>query len=188
MLLTSGVFKCIFVFLGNCFSIITKHAGYHSLLVHICLVRTGIITYIWPFSPNLFIWKAIFWYFFFHLSLISFKFIWIVGLLFSDMWVIFDTVSFNCFHFQYSSYIEPGRRRWEEMFKIMDLVWRFFVRFWALESTCSPMSVLHCPLLVCFTMAYIWSTPWPHFLFLFPPHSHWSALLSIQWENWGQTA
>lgn len=95
-------------------SIIPLHAGYHRLLVHICLVRMGITANMWPFSPNLYIWKV-----FFRLPLISVKFIWFFGLLFSDMRVILDTVCLNCFHFQYEGYIEPpGRRRREETFKI----------------------------------------------------------------------
>lgn len=41
-------------------SIIPLHAGYHRLLVHICLVRMGITANMWPFSPNLYIWKVFF--------------------------------------------------------------------------------------------------------------------------------
>lgn len=92
----------------KCINIIPLHAVYHRLLVHICLVRMGITANMWPFSPNLYIWKV-----FFCLPLISVRFICFFGLLFSDMRVILDTVRLNCFHFQYEGYIEPpgGRRR-----------------------------------------------------------------------------
>lgn len=112
------------------FSIIPLHAVYHRLLVHICLVRMGIIANMWPFSPNLYIWKVFF------VSLSSqVKFIWFFGLLFSDMRVILDTVRLNCFHFQYEGYIEPpGRRRREETFKIK-IVGVFFLFDFGLLKT-----------------------------------------------------
>lgn len=56
------------------------------------------------------------------------------------------------------------------MFKIK-IVGDFLVRFWAVKNTCSTISVLRCPLLVCFTITVYFIhplTPFPST----PKHTH----------------
>lgn len=144
----------------------------------------------WPSSPDLYIWIAIFWFFFFFFFLSSH----------SNSSGLLGYYSLTCEWYLIQSLqiafvsniaaiqnLEGGGGR--KRLRLWILCGRFFVQFWAVESACSTMSVLHCPLLVCLTTAYIWSTPWPHFLFLSPhtltdQHYH----TSIQRENRGQTA